>query len=362
MRVSFVCGLPVPGLLALGLLTLGLLAGCRQETASPPLTRVNVVTAQVTDFAPEVTITGTIAARVQSEESFRVGGKIAERLANVGDHVTANQVLARLDPDEQQAELQAAKAGVQSAEATVQQTASAYERQKNLLATGNTTRREYDQAEAAARSAVAGLAQAQSQLAQANDQLAYTELKAGGAGIIVQQIAEAGQVVAQAQPVFVLARDGGRDAVFNVHEWALANVDLGRGIQVSLVNNPSIRTPATVRVVSPAVDANSMTVQVKLALASTPPAMTLGRLVNGTALTKTRQVVLLPWRALFDQGGKPAVWILDGDTVSLKPVEIERLNQDTIAVTGLSAGQKIVSAGGQMLRPGQKVEIAEARP
>ena len=105
-----------------------------------------------------------------------------------------------------------------------------------------------------------------------------------------------------------------------------------------------------------------MTVQVKLALASTPPAMTLGRLVNGTALTKARQVVLLPWGALFEQGGKPAVWLVDGDTVSLKPVEIERLNQDTIAVTGLSSGQKIVSAGGQMLRPGQKVEIAEARP
>jgi RND family efflux transporter MFP subunit len=356
MRVSLVCGLLVGALLA----------GCRQETATAPLTRVNVVTAQVTDFAPEVTLTGTIAAQVQSEESFRVGGKIAERLANIGDHVTANQVLARLDPEEQRAELEAAKAGVQSAEATLRQTTSAFERQKNLLVTGNTTRREYDQADAAARSAEAQLAQAQSQLAQANDQLAYTELRAGADGIIVQQMAEAGQVVAQAQPVFMLARDGPRDAVFNVHEWALANVDLDKGIQVSLVNNTAIRSPATVRVVSPAVDANTMTVQVKLALATTPPAMTLGRLVNGTALTKARQVVLLPWRALFEQDGNPAVWIVDGDangaTVSLKPVAIERLNQDTIAVTGLTSGQKVVSAGTQMLRPGQKVEIAEARP
>jgi RND family efflux transporter MFP subunit len=352
MRVSLVCGL----LVAI------LLAGCRQDAAPPPLARVRVVTAEIVDFAPEVTLTGAIAAQVQSEVAFRVAGKIAERLANVGDHVTADQVLARLDPDEQQAELQAAKAGVQAAEATLQQTTGAFERQKNLLATGNTTRREYDQAEAAARSAEAQLAQARSQLAQANDQLAYTELRAGADGIIVQQIAEAGQVVAQAQPVFVLARDGGRDAVFNVHEWALANVDLAKGIEVALVSSPSVRTPATVRVVSPAVDANSMTVQVKLALAATPPAMTLGRLVNGTALTRARRVVLLPWRALFDQGGRPAVWVVGGDTVSLKPVEVERLNQDTIAVTGLGAGEKVVSAGGQVLRPGQKVEIAEARP
>ena len=54
--------------------------------------------------------------------------------------------------------------------------------------------------------------------------------------------------------------------------------------------------------------------------------------------------------------------LVDGDAVSLKPVEIERFNRDTIAVTGLASGQKVVSAGGQMLRPGQKVEIAEARP
>jgi RND family efflux transporter MFP subunit len=345
-----------------GVLVAALLAGCRQDAASPPITRVNVVTAEITDFAPGVTITGIIAAQVQSEVSFRVAGKIAARLANVGDHVTANQVLARLDPDEQQAEVRAAQAGVHSAEATLRQTTSAFERQKNLLTTGNTTRREHDQAEAAARSAEAQLAQAQSQLAQVTDQLGYTELRAGADGIIVSQMAEAGQVVAQAQPVFVLARDGGRDAVFNVHEWALANVALDKGIQVALVSDPSVKTPATVRLVSPAVDAISMTVQVKLALAATPPAMTLGRLVNGTALTRARKVVLLPWSAVFEQDGKPAVWLVDGDVVSLKPVEIERFNRDTIAVTGLASGQKVVSAGGQVLRPGQKVEIAEARP
>src|SRR4051812_23858761 len=105
-----------------GLLLVGLLPGCRQDAATaPPLTRVKVVTAEISDFAPEVTLTGVIAAQVQSEASFRVGGKIRERLANVGDHVTANQVLARLDPEEQQDEVKAARAGVQSAEATLRQ-------------------------------------------------------------------------------------------------------------------------------------------------------------------------------------------------------------------------------------------------
>src|SRR4051812_1670235 len=161
MRASVLCGL----------IAAGLLAACRQEAPTPPVTRVNVVTAQLSDFSPEIVLTGVIAAQVQSEVSFRLGGKIKDRLANVGDHVKADQVLARLDADEQKVEVQAAQASVDAAEATLRQTTLAFERQKALLATGNTTRREHDRAEASFKSAQAQLEQAQAQLGQATDQL-----------------------------------------------------------------------------------------------------------------------------------------------------------------------------------------------
>ena len=57
---------------------------------------------------------------------------------------------------------------------------------------------------------------------------------------------------------------------------------------------------------------------------------------------------------------KPAVWVVDPKTrtVSLKPVVSDRYNLDTIAVTGdLEPGQAVVFAGGQSLRPGQKVQV-----
>ena len=342
-----------------------LLGGCKEDAAPPPpLVRVHAVTVQLADFAPEITLTGVVAARTQSDVSFRVSGKIRERLANVGDHVIAEQVLARLDPAEQEAEVDSATAGVQSAQAALRQSTAAFERQKNLLATGNVTRRDYDQADAAQRMAQSQLEQAQSQLASARDQLGYTELRAGADGIIVDRTAEAGQVVAQAQPVYTLARDGALDAVFNVHEWALANVDLDKGIAVSLVANPAVKAKAEVRLVSPAVDPKTMTVAVQLGLRDAPPAMILGALVNGTGTTKQHKVFLVPWGAVFEMGGKPAVWVVDpqSSTVSLKPVVIDRYNRDSIAVTGgIEAGQTIVSAGGQTLRPGQKVEIAAER-
>jgi membrane fusion protein, multidrug efflux system len=347
------------------LVCLVVLAGCKEDAAEvAPLTRVKAVTTEIVDFAPSITLTGVIAAQVRTDLSFRLSGKISERLVNVGDHVVLNQVLARLDPDEQQAELVSAQAGVVSAEAMVRQATAAFERQKDLLGRGNTTRRDYDQAEASLRSAKAQLDQAHSDRSVAQDQLAYTELRADADGIIVARMAEAGQVVAQAQPVYSLARDGPRDAVFNVHEWALANVATGEGLVISLVSDPAVKTLGDLREISPAVNPSTQTVMVKIGLRETPPAMTLGALVDGTGPTRQQKVVLLPWASLFEIDGRPAVWVLDpgGTIASLKPITISSYTKDRIAVSsGLQTGEIVVSAGVQMLRPGQKVEIANDR-
>ena len=341
---------------------LGLLAACRNEPSpQAPLTRVKAVTAEIVEFTPSLTLTGVIEARTRTDLSFRISGKISERIANVGDHVVTGQILARLDPDEQQEELASARAGVASAEALVRQTSVAFGRQKELLARGNTTRRDHDQAEADQRGAQAQLEQAQSDLKLAEEQLSYTELRADADGIITAQSAEAGQVVAQAQPIFTLARDGARDAVFNVHEWALNNATTDKDIAISLVSDPLVKTVGDVREIAPAFNPESETVRVKVDLRQTPDAMSLGALVNGTALMTTQKVVLLPWGALFEIAGKPAVWVIDGQstTVSLKPIVLSRYTRDRIVVaSGLQAGEVVVSAGVQLLRPGQKVEIA----
>jgi RND family efflux transporter MFP subunit len=342
---------------------LGLLAGCRNDAApSAPLTRVKAVTTEIVDFTPSITLTGVIEARIKTDLSFRISGKISERIANVGDHVVNGQVLAKLDPDEQNEEIVSAKAGVASAEALVQQTTAAFTRQKDLLGRGNTTRRDYDQAEADQRSAQAQLNQAHSDLKLAEDQLSYTELRAEADGIVTSQNAEVGQVVAQAQTIFVLARDGARDAVFNVHEWAMNNAVTDKDLAISLVSDPAIKTVGDVREIAPAFNTQTETVRVKVALRQTPDAMSLGSLVNGTAPMLTHKVVLLPWGALFEIAGKPAVWVIDprSTTVSLKPIALNRYTKDRLVVgEGLGSGEMVVSAGVQLLRPGQKIEIAK---
>jgi membrane fusion protein, multidrug efflux system len=348
----------------MALVLLMLLAGCTDPAPQgpPPLTRIKVIAAQFSDFAPKVTLTGTISAQVQSDLAFRISGKMIERTVDVGDHVTADQVLAKLDPQAQQANLESAKAAVQSAEAQLKQAAATFDRQKTLLANGFTTRRDHDSAEEAMRSAQALLDTAQAQLTSAQDQIAYTELKAGASGIITARYAEAGQVVEQARAIFTIAEDGSRDAVFDVYEAIFAEAERDRSIEITLVSDPRVTASANVREVSPAVDSSNGTVRVKTGLVATPPAMTLGAIVTGTGQLKHRQVIKLPPSVLFELDGKPAVWVVDPvrHAVALKPIVVERYVIGAVIVTsGIAPGDLVATAGIQLLRPGQQVAIAE---
>jgi RND family efflux transporter MFP subunit len=349
------------------LLLFALLSACNDGDgpSQAPLARIDVVTAKVVDFAPRVTLTGTIQAQVQNDLSFRLSGRIIERNVDVGDHVTADQVLARLDPRPQEADVEAAKAGVQSAEAQLKQATATFQRQKALIDSGFTTRTTFDQAEQSLRTAQASLDSANNQLTSAQNQLSYTILKAGESGVITARFAENGQVVEQARAVFTIAKDGPRDAVFDVYEAIFALVPDDAKAEITLVSDPKVTAEGTVREIAPAVDTNTGTVRVKVGIPQTPPAMTLGAVVTGSGDLKSSKAVILPWGALFEIDGKPAVWIVDprSHTVSLRSIVVDAYLKDRIIVTsGLNSGDVVVTAGVQYLRPQQQVALANEPP
>ncbi|WP_045835381.1 efflux RND transporter periplasmic adaptor subunit [Hyphomicrobium sp. 99] len=348
---------------ALFLMPFVALAGCGEQNVgtpkAPPLVRTQVVA--FTDYAPNVVLTGEIKARVQTGLSFRVSGRISERLVDVGARVTPDQVLARIDPKEQNADVVSAEATVQSAEARVRQTATAFERQKALIKDGFTTRRDYDQAEEALRTAEGSLEAANAQLGTARDALSYTELRAGAAGVITARTAEVGQVAQAAQTMFTLAQDGPRDAVFYVYEAIFLQQLSASTITLALASDPSITATGVVREVSPSVDTKSGTIRVKIEINDPPPGFTLGALVSGAARMKARQVVILPWTALSTLAGKPAVWVVDpkSSVVSLKAVEVAAYQTKNVVIeSGLEPGERVVTAGAKILRPNQIIALA----
>jgi membrane fusion protein, multidrug efflux system len=342
-----------------GALCFGLAACQPTQTKDPKAAKqVQTIALALSDYEPDVRLTGDIEAQYQNDVSFRVSGRILERKADVGDHVTADQILATIDPQEQNADVAAAQAVLDSAAAQLRQVAATFDRQRELLAKGFTTRREYDQAEAAARTAQGSVDSASAQLSVAQERLGDTQLKAGVAGVITARNVEAGQVVQAAQAAFTIAQDGPRDAVFNVYESLLGGARVDRKVEVALLSDPKSKAWGDVREIAPTVDMTSGTIRVKIGLDNPPAAMTLGALVSGVGHIRPRKVLRLPPNALSSLAGKPAVWVVDPktDAVSLRNFTIELYRTDEIIVAdGLNPGEIVVIQGPQLLRPGEIV-------
>lgn len=350
-----------PGLKCIvGLSLFALLSACGdKQPVEKERPRVFVQEVKPTEFAASVTLTGDVQARVQTELSFRVDGKIIQRMVDVGDRVSARQVLARLDPKDLQTSLDSAQAQVVAEQARVKQAAAAFVRQQKLLPKAYTSQSEYDSAQAALRSSQSALAAAQAQLANAREQLSYTALVSDAPGVITARQAEVGQVVQATVPIFSLARDGERDAVFNVYESLLLEEPEDKTVVVSLLDDPSIKTTGIVREITPAVSAQSGTVQIKVTLAELPEGMRLGSVVSATGKVPGKSVVELPWAALTKNLSEPAVWLVDAQgKAQLKTVKVGRyLTGKVIISEGLTGGEKVVTAGGQLLHPNVLVEI-----
>ena len=345
-----------------GLLAVSALAACNAPTVSkrPPLP-VQVVVAKTTDYATGLSLTGEVAARVSSNLSFRVSGRVIERKADVGQHVEPGDVLARIDPAEAQADLDAANAAVASAEAVLKQNAASFDRQKQLFDSGFATRSAFDTAQQNLRTAENALDSAKAQAATAADALTYTTLKAEKAGVITVRSIEVGQVAQSAETAFTLAEDGPRDAVFNVFESLFFAQPARRGVDLSLVADPSAKALGHVREISPTVNTRTGTVTVKVAIDSPKP-FPLGAAVVGRAGFAPRKVVELPWTAAASDGGALAVWLLDpaSGAVALKRVKAESFDNETLVIgEGLSEGDKVVTSGAKFLYPGEIVAPLE---
>ena len=176
--------------------------------------------------------------------------------------------------------------------------------------------------------------------------------------------AEPGEVVQAGQMIVRLARQDGRDAVFDVPAQVIRNAPADPEVQVFLTEDPTVKTVGRVREVAAQADPVTRTFEVKLGLAEPPPEMRLGATVTGRMEVDEGEIISLPASALTRQGDEPAVWVVDPatETVALRAIDVLRFEPSYVVVaSGLQPGDVVVSAGVQALHPGQKVRLLEAR-
>ncbi|SCW32665.1 RND family efflux transporter, MFP subunit [Pseudomonas sp. NFACC52] len=302
--------------------------------------------------------TGVVAARVQSDLGFRVSGKVLERLVDAGQAVKKGQPLMRLDPIDLGLQARAQQEAVTAARARAKQTADDEARYRELVAAGAISASGYDQIKAAADTAKAQLSAAEAQADVARNASGYAVLLADADGVVMETLAEPGQVVSPGQPVVRLARAGQREAVVQLPETLRPAV--GSSAQATLYGNTSGAVAARLRLLSDSADRVTRTFEARYvlegALANAPLGSTVTlRIAEGVA---QEQVLQVPIAALYDPGNGTGVWVIDGEPakVTWRPVQVLGLSDDAARVAGrLNVGERIVGLGAHLLREGEPV-------
>lgn len=342
------------------------LASCNEETspAKPPRPVLSTVVRPVA--TGNVVTVGTIEPQFKTELSFRSLGRLVARPVGVGDRVEKDQVVAAIDDASLKLAVRSAVAEVANAQSQLANASGVEDRQRTLLETASTSRATFETSEQGRAAAQASMAKAQANLVKAREQLGYAQLKADFAGVVTTVGAEVGQVVAPGERIVTVARPDVREAVIDVGEDLVGELRIGTPFNVSLRRDASVTANGKVREIAPQADAATRTRRIRIGLDQPPDSFRLGTTITAKPAVVRAIALFVPAGAVFDRDGKTFVWRVEASsqTVVLQHVQVADVSDGRRRViSGVEAGMRVVTAGIHSLSDGQKVRIEqEAQP
>jgi len=340
------------------------LAGCNEKVAekAAPSRPVLVSTVHYEAESPERSFVGTIKPRIETDMGFRVPGKVAKRLVEVGQTVDVGQPLATLDEVDLKLQAEQAVAEFNAATGVLAQAAAAEQRAKDLRAKGWTTDAQLDQSRAAGDEARARLNRAERSVELTKNSLSYANLVADTRGVVTATLVEPGQVVASGQTAIRVARFAEKEAVVAIPETLVGRAKDGVAT-VTLWSEPDKKYGAKLREVAPSADPATRTYLAKFSLPEAGDSVSLGMTATLTLADRaTERVAKLPLSALYSQGGDPSLYVVDasGD-IALKPVAVKSYETNCVVISGgVDEGARVVTLGVQKLDPAQKVRVVSS--
>ena len=324
---------------------------------------VRFMQARMTAVSDISYLPGEVRPRFEQRYGFRVPGKIARRLVDVGQEVKAGQVLAVLDSQDVLPAINAQAAQVEVAKTDFKLQQSEAKRQQELRDKGFVSGAALERQVATADAADARVKAAVSQLSTAQNGLNFQTLRADKAGVVIAVDAEAGSVVAAGQSVARVAQLGEKEIIVNVPERAVGLLKTAKGFAAHFDAIPGKLYAAKLRELSPSADAASRTYSAKLSIINADDAVKLGMSATVRLELGEAEAIIVPNTALYTRDNATRVWLVDRASETVRAVEVktgESTNDGVAILTGLKPGDLVVTAGANLLQPGQKVRLLDA--
>jgi len=321
--------------------------GCSHKSEHAPAVQLPTATVAVTTVElkkrPAVEeVVGTVRAKLRAVIEAKVSGRIERMLAVPGATVKAGDMLAQLSAPEIQARLDQALAVRQQAESDLKRFTA-------LLEAGTLTRAEFDNAQAKARVAQAAVVEAETLLS-------YTQITAPFDGVITRKHADVGDLAAPGRPLLEIEDATSLRLEADVPEAVVGRLKLGDKLPVR-ISALETGLEGVVSEIAPAADPNSRTFLVKLDLPGTSGlrAGQFGRVSMPVGETTALRV---PASAVSQRGQMEILFVVADGKAQLRLVKTgKHFGREVELVSGVEAGEKVVTGGGAGLVDGQPVEV-----
>lgn len=362
-----------------------------QQSPQQPVMSVTVAPVQTTSVARTLNVTGTVAARDLIPVLPQTTGlQIKQILVQEGDVVKQGQVIAVLDNSVLQAQINEARADIESNQAVVGQRQAALaqaratlaeaqrnlQRYQELANAGAISRQELDTRATTAATATEGVRVAQANissasadvrssrasLAQLQTQLGQTLVRAPASGLIAEATAKVGDVANGTQQLFSIIQNGALELQAQVPATQLPQVSINAPAVVTYDADPRVRLQGRVRDILPLVNPESRIATVRINL---PPTSLLrsGMFARAAITTATMSGVTVPAKAVLPQpDGSAIVFVLSGaDIVKAQTVQTGGVpSGGRVEITsGLKPGDSVVVAGAGYLKDGDRVRVIQ---
>jgi multidrug efflux system membrane fusion protein len=302
---------------------------------------------------------GEVRARIESRLGFRVGGKIVARKVEIGSSVRRGQILMQLDPQDLQLVQAQADAALKAADSNLVLAKAELQRYRDLRATNFVSHAALDAKEAAYKAALSTHEQALAAYRTQTNQAGYAVLAADIDGVVTSVDGEVGQVVAAGTPVVRVAQTDEKEVVIAVPENKVESLRRIKNVTVKVWALPEAVFAGKIRELSPIADPATRTYTAKITIPDAPPEVRLGMTAYVSFSDRTPNAMIrVPLSALFQDKAATAVWVVENGIATPVPVRVAGpAGNDILLAGGVSPGQIIVTAGVNLLKPGQKVKV-----
>jgi membrane fusion protein, multidrug efflux system len=339
----------------------------RAATRAPPRIPVSVATSSRQDVPIRVSGLGTVQALNTVPIHSQVDGKIIEIAFTEGAHVKKDAVLARIDPRPFQAVLDQAVAKKGQDEANLISAEKDLTRGKTLVAKSFETQQNVDQQQAKVDALKAGIAADRAAIEAAQTQLDYTTITAPIDGRVGIRQVDLGRIIHanDQMPLVVLTQTQPATVIFTLPESMLEplRAAMAKGpVQVGAYDQDNVAQLGTgqVLLIDAIIDQATATIRVKAVFPNEDERLWPGAFVNARVLMETqRNVVAIPSAAVQRSQKGLFAWVVgDNNTVSMRPVKVGPPTDDvTIITAGLQEGERVVTEGYYKLQPNSVINI-----